>query len=353
MRYISRLVSILIFSFTASFFGCQEESQEVITPLPTDTISKESISGLSLNRISQRDGSDDNIIDGSSCTTIVFPFTVIVNGTSIEITSKEDYDLVEDIIDEFENDTDSVAIQFPVDVTLADHTTVKVNTQDELEDLLEDCVEDGLDDDIECVDIAYPITFSIYNDATQQASTVTIENDNELYQFLDDIEETDIVSLNYPVVLILFTGETITVENNQELEATIELYEDSCDEDDDNDYDDDDLDDTDLINTLKQNIWIVSVYDSSGVDKTDLFSSYEINFLNGDILIASDGVEEIEGEWETDGNDVFLELSTEFDTDGNLSLLNNDWLVESFNNEMIELTTEDSETAINVILRVK
>jgi hypothetical protein len=224
---------------------------------------------------------------------------------------------------------------------------------DALEALLDTCVEGGLDEDIECVDIGYPITFSSYNEATEQASTTRIENDNELYQFIEAIRETDIVSLNYPIVLILATGETISVENNQELEATVALYEDSCDEDDDNDYNEDDLDDTELINTLKQNIWIVSAYDSASIDKTALFDGYEIAFLDANVLLANDGSEEIEGEWETEGNDNYLELSTEFDTDGILRLLNNEWRVISFDIGSIVITSQDPEEAISIIMRVK
>jgi hypothetical protein len=353
MCYISRIFLILILNLTAVLFGCQVESEEIVTPLLTETVSKESISGSLLYRISERDGSEDNIVDGSSCTTIVFPFTVIVNGTAIEIFSEEDYDLIEDIIDELEDDTDEVVIQFPVDVVFADHTVIRVNNMDELDDLLEECVEGGLDDDIECVDISYPITFSIYNEVTEQASTATVDNDKELYQFLEDLEEGEIVSLNFPISLVLFTGEIITVEDNAALEATIEQYKDSCDEDDDNDFDDDDLDDTELIHILKESIWIVSAYDSASRDKTDLFDGYEIAFLDSNVLLANDGSEEFEGEWETEGNDNYLELSTEFDNDGDLRLLNYEWRVINFDSGRIELTAHDPEQLISVIMRVK
>ncbi len=342
-------LSIIIFS-SLGLVGCQEESSEIIAPPVEETISPNSKSATLLNRISQNDGSEDNIVDGGSCTTIVFPFTVIVNNTEIVIENEDDYDLVEDIIDEFENDEDSIAIQFPINVTLPDHSVVTVNNHDELEDLLEDCIEDGFDDDIECVDIGYPITFSVYNSATQQATTVDIENDNELYDFLESIDEKDIVSLNYPVTLILASGETIVAESNEELEATIEEFEDSCDEDDDNDFDDDDVDDTELRNTLQQNTWIVTTYDSAGVSKADQASDFEIDFLNDNLLIGADDSEEYEGEWSTSGNDGFLELEMEFDTDGNLKLLNKEWKVESYDANQIELINQDPEVLISVTL---
>ena len=241
MKAINHIFLALLIGFTSGLFGCQEEFQEIITPDPAETISVESGSGLLLSRISELDGSADNIIDSSSCTSLVFPFSVIVNGASIEISSEDDYDLLEDIIDDLDEE-ESIAIQFPVNIILTDHSVVEANDMDELEDFIEACDEDDLDDYIDCINIAYPITFSSYNDATQQAGITTIENDAALYLFLDDLEEVEIVSLNYPVELILSTGETITVENNEELETTIELYEDSCDRDDDEDGDKDDDD---------------------------------------------------------------------------------------------------------------
>jgi hypothetical protein len=240
MKATNYLFLALLTGFASGLIGCQEEFQEIISPIPTETISREYGSGLLLSRISELDGSSDNIIDSSSCTSIVFPFTVIVNGASIEISSEDDYDLLEDIIDDLEDEEGSVAIQFPVNVILTDHSVVEANDMDELEDLIEACDEDDLDDYIDCVNIAYPITFSSYNDATQQAGITTVENDAALYRFLDDIEDMEIVSLNYPVELILSTGETITVENNEELETAIELYKDSCDKDDDEDTNDED-----------------------------------------------------------------------------------------------------------------
>lgn len=342
-------LSIIIFS-SLGLVGCQDESSEIITPPVEETITPNSKNSTLLNRISQNDGSEDNIVDGGSCTTIVFPFTVIVNNTEIVIKNEEDYDLVEDIIDEFENDEDSIIIQYPINVTLPNHSVVTVNNHEELEDLLEDCIEDGFDDDIECVDIGYPITFSVYNSVTQQATTVDIESDNELYDFLESIDEEDIVSLNYPVTLILASGETIVVESNEELEATIEEFEDTCDEDDDNDFDDDDVDDTELRNTLQQNTWVVNTYDSAGVSKTNQVSDFEIDFLNDNLVVAANNSDEYEGEWNTNGNSGFLELTIEFETDENLKLLNKEWNIENYSTNQIDLVNQDPEITIRVTL---
>ena len=136
----------------------------------------------------------------------------------------------------------------------------------------------------------------------------------------------------------------------RELEDTIEEFEDSCDEDDDNDHNDDDIDNTELKNTLEINTWVVTKYDSSGVSKTNLLNSFDITFSNNSLLTGSDSSEEYEGEWSTSGSSGFLELELEFDTDGNLKLLNRDWRVDSFSADQVDLVNQDPEKPISVTL---
>lgn len=351
MKYLSTILAMIVLG--SGLIGCQEESEEIERPLPAEVIGKDAGAGQLLFRISQNDGSEDNIIDGGSCTSIIFPYTVIVNGMEIEITSEDDLDLVEDIIDESESDADTISVVFPIEVELPDHTTISVFSMDELEELTDDCEEEGFDDDIECVDIVYPITFSVYNAATQNATVIDIGSDAELYQFLENLTEDEIVSLNFPVVVIIPNGEMITLESNEQMEEVIEQYEDACDEDDDLDFDDDDLDDSELRALLLGNAWLVSEYDSSGSDRTQLLNSYTIEFLGDNLLLASLDSEQISGDWYTSGSDRFLELDLDFETDSDLSLLNYEWVVISYDQTQIKLMGPGTDSTISVTLSIK
>ena len=97
----------------------------------------------------------------------------------MEVFSEDDLDTIEDILDFYDNDEDTVLIQFPITISFPDYTTISVNDFDTLEDLVDECIEDGFDEDIECIDIMYPIQFSQYNTVLQQASVIDINNDDD------------------------------------------------------------------------------------------------------------------------------------------------------------------------------
>lgn len=197
IKYYSVLCLFVLFTVLLFIFsGCQEELEE-ITPPPSDKVlvPNSAVSNY-IQSIALHDGSPDNILDNASCISLVLPLTVVVNGQEIEIDSSDDFIEVENILDEFENDDDSLRIIFPASVKLADHTELIINNSDELEDIGDECTEGGSDEDIECIDFQYPLTFSVYDSQNQLSSVVAIDNDEELFKFLDTIEEADLVSLD-------------------------------------------------------------------------------------------------------------------------------------------------------------
>ena len=229
---------IILMLFTA----CQDEETEIINPTNEETIIPDSnLAGLMLNTAT-RDGSFDNIIDFANCLSVELPITIIVNGITLTINSVEDFDVIEEILEQFENDTDEIEIQFPIVIILSDYSEVIINNQSELDELIAECSgENEEDDDIECIDFQYPISIAIYNTDFQVIDTIVINSDEELYMFIETLEGGVLASLNFPITMVLANGETIEVNNNEELEIAISEAIFDCDEDDDNDYDDDDV----------------------------------------------------------------------------------------------------------------
>ena len=118
----------------------------------------------------------DNIIDGASCLSVELPVTVTVNGITLEINDDDGYEDIEDIIDLFDDDIDTVEIAYPITVILPDYSTVVVNSDAELAALTANCVgENEDDDDIECIDFQYPITASIYNSNNDLIDSITLK----------------------------------------------------------------------------------------------------------------------------------------------------------------------------------
>ena len=154
MRNVLKIFTLLM---VASLFAisCRQEESVLIEGPQDEVLKANSAVASLLQRTAMRDGSDDNIVDNANCLSIEFPFTVIVNGMPITVTSMEDLDKVEDNFDEFDDDDDTLEITFPITIGLSDFSNIEVNSIDEFENLADACEgENEFDDDIECIDIA-------------------------------------------------------------------------------------------------------------------------------------------------------------------------------------------------------
>lgn len=331
--YINHFVLIAILGFFLG--GCQEEIIEIRDPQNDSTISADSPVAELVQKTSMKDGSADNILDNSSCSTVVLPVTVIANGVEVEINGVDDFKLVERIFDESGTDNDSLEFIFPITVILADHTEVIVNNDDELEDLIEDCIEGGGDEDIECLDFKYPINISIYDGTNQVLDVVVIDNDEGLFNLFESLKNEGFVSFNFPLTLLVESIEFI-VNDNSELENLIEVVADDCDEDDDNDFNDDDIDDSELIVVLLNGEWAIT-YFFDNEDETAQFSGYVFTFFEDSTASATKNEIEEGGIWQTYGDDGSLELELDFGVESPLDELGDDWNVLEFGEDVIRL----------------
>ena len=244
MQTILRYLTLSPFLYFL-LLGCQDELTEVSDPPAEAVLTNQSGVAELVQRTAQRDGSDDNVIDSASCISLELPLTVVANGFEIIISSEEGLRVVEEIFEEFDDDDDILEILFPITVILPDHSEQVIQNADQLEDLARQCTGDN-DDDIECVDFVYPITLSVFNTETQVNEVITINNDRELYQFFDALDDDDLVGFEFPINLATRDGDTIVINNNDQLEDVLEDAIDDCDEGDDDDGDDDNDGDNDL-----------------------------------------------------------------------------------------------------------
>ena len=328
------------------FTSCQNEVSDIVETNTEETFVAESALAQSMLRTTTFDGSFDNIIDSANCISVNLPVTVIVNGITITIEAIEDYEVIEDIFDEFENDDDNIEIVFPITIILSDYDEIVINNYDELYAFVEECLgENEDDDDIECIDFQYPISVSIFNSNFDFIETVQINNDEELYEFIEELEGGVFASLNFPVNMVLADGSTIEVNNNDELQAAIEAAEDACDEDDDNDWNDDDDDNCSeefVELSLKECIWNIVSYNGD-----DNFVSYDIDFdpnygftvsLNGNVLH--------DGSWSVsqDNDDLFVSFETSWED------LNGNWEVVDCDDDRFKFVQETGSASTYVVI---
>ena len=291
--------------FSLLLFSCRTEDMEIVEPPAEDTFGVNSTIANLLKRTATNDGSYDNIIDGASCFDILLPVTVIANGIEVVIEDEDDIDIIEDIFDEFSDDTDTLEIIFPITVIFDDYTQLVVNSQSELNALAIQCPDNGDDDDIECIDIQYPITASIFNQNNELIDTVVINSDEELFDFLDDIDEGTIVTFDFPFTVILWDGTTVEIDNFVELQSVIESAIDQCDEDDNNDPNDDDCNDCttqqleDILTGCDN--WMVDKLERNDNDLEDVYVGYLFNFETNGTLSVDNGTDSFAGTWESTG----------------------------------------------------
>lgn len=315
MKPIVRSLGLLML-FSVLLFSCRTEDMEIIDAPSEDVFGINSPIANLLLRTATNDGSYDNIIDGASCFDIQLPVTVIANGIKVVINTEDDLDIIEDIFDEFTDDTDTLIIIFPITIILDDYTQLVINNQGELDAAAAQCPPSNSDDDdIECIDILYPITASIFNSNNELIDTVIINSDEELFDFIDDIEEGDIITFDFPITVILWDGTIVQIQNFTELQSVIESAIDQCDEDDDNDHNDDDCNECttqqleDVLTGCSD--WMVDKLERDDNDLEDQYVGYLFNFdANGTLTVDESG-NQFSGTWEStgDGNDITVTIN--------------------------------------------
>ena len=228
---------------------------------------------------------------------------------------------------------------------MPDFSEVIVNNYAELNQNAANCNgENEVDDDIECLDFEYPIGMSIFNTNNELIETISIQNDNALYNFIENIDSNDIVVVSFPITVIVFDGTQITINDLNELETTINNFSDSCDEDDDYDYNDDDcnnctpnqLEDI-LINCTN---WIVDKLERNGTDYDDVYNGYTFNFFSDGSLTSVYNSNNYYGTWSTNGtgNDITVVIDIP-----DLPLCNNNWRLHE-----IESVTGETKVDLRV-----
>lgn len=321
MKKIQLLLYFLWLFLSIALFSCQKEEKEFIDETPEDTITAASPLTDLMLRTSQNPGSYDDIIDGNGCASVVLPVTVIANGQQLTINIPDDILLIQQIFNQFPNDTDTLEIAFPITLELFDFTQVVVNNQTELDALAATC---GVNDvEIGCLDFVYPISFFTYNSDQQQTGSVVINSDIELFTFLQGLGPNDFISLDFPISVILADGSTAEVNSNQQLQTLIADCVANTDPIDISQFEED----------LTTGNWYVE-YFFDDYDETDNYAGYEFNFaLDGSAQAIKSGITTT-GTWAL-LNDFKFDLF--FGTNAPLDELDEDWEILEATAEIIKL----------------
>lgn len=317
----------------ATFFACQSEDSSVTQELDSALTKSAPLTRL-VSRVSQNPTHCDNILDDSNCYSIKLPVTLTVNGQTITVNNENDFDTVENIIQASGSDDDIIHLAFPITVVFPDFHQATISNQSELNAI--QCSDDDFNE-IRCIDFVFPIVINTYNTNNQIANTVTIPNNYELFQFVQEISETQIFTVVYPVSLTLGNAQTVTANSNNELEDLIEDAIDDCDND--NGPVPAPLE---LHDIIASGIWHISFCEGGGPGGPDNYQNYNFTFnSNGTITVSRNGVISY-GTWDLyqDGSHQKIDLNF---TDPMLNNLEEDWKVTEYNQTNFRLK-KDSDS---------
>ena len=332
MKRISTILCLVLF-VAASFWSCQKEERKFIDETDNETITSSSDLTLLLLRTSSNNGLIDDLIDENSCASVAYPFSVIANGQQVLLESSDDIQTVEQIFDQFPNDTDTLELIFPISVVLNDFTVLTVNNEEELQALRDACETGGTETAITCLDLVYNLNFFVYDSNQQQSGTVSVDSDVELYLFIQSLDPENYISIDYPVSVILNDGSTTVVETNSQLQQLIiECVENSSS---------DPIDQVLFEEQLTTDSWFIT-YFFDDYDRTAEFDGFQFNFNNNGTASATDGTTTETGNWMFFGGanpqlDLFFGTNTPFDE------LDESWEILEAGEELVRLRNVSSD----------
>jgi hypothetical protein len=314
------------------FFSCQKEENVVIDDTTQNLVNTSPLTNL-ISRVSQNATSNDNVLDGSSCFSVQLPVTVFLNGTEVVVATEADYQAVQDAIDAFNDDDDIVNFIYPITIQYQNFTTQVLNNSEDLEDVLEDCGEDDDFDEIDCITLNYPIVINIYDSNSQLANTITITNNAQLYNFLENLDDNEYVAINYPISLVNSNGNIVVITSNNQFEDVIEEAIDDCD--DDSSGGGSGGGSIAFTDVISSGTWYVSYFFDNS-DETSDYNGYNFTFSSSGSVIAVKSGVTINGNWSNyiDSGENKLELS--FDG-ASLDELEEDWEITEFSSTVIKL----------------
>jgi hypothetical protein len=325
MFLLKKYLSIAAFLFL--LFSCQSEADEQ-TNNAQGTITSVSPLTTYLQRVAMVKTVQDNVIDGSSYCTIKLPYTVTVNNEQIAVNTTADYQKVIDNINANANDDDIVKIDFPVTMVYYNYIEKAIPNQADFDYLIDywNLYPDLLSK-INGLKINYPITINIYNSANQVASSQSIISDQAFFNFIKNLNESQYISLRYPISIADYNDQAKSITNNLEFENAIKYAIDYCPENN--------IVTLDFTETITNGSWEIPYFFDDSV-KTSNYSGYSFVFKNDQTVVASNGSITETGQWESTVLYGVRKLKLNFSTEllGKLSF---NWELFEFNNSQIRL----------------
>ncbi len=338
---IKRGALFLALSFLVFFTSCRTDTDEFINNPVGQVLKSNSKVAKLILKTTMNDGSKDNILDGSSCFSIELPVTININGLQLVIDSEKDFQIIEEIFNEFENDLDELNLIFPITIIFSDFSEIVIENDEQLEELIKNCDIDNQDEDIECLDFEYPFTVAVFDPQNELIERIAFTNDKELFDFINDLDEDDIVNINFPITVVLSDGTETIINSLNQLEDVIEAVIDHCEEND--------LTAERFIQVITMGSMEVQKYKDDENNETENYDGFVFNFYSdgtSTVTIKDDDEDDAQGTITTTINGTWLvttradgglNATFDFGTEEPLSKLNIEWNIKKIKDKRIML----------------
>lgn len=322
---------LILFLFISLFTSCQKEEEEIIDDSQNPALANLVVGTPLVNllaRTSQFPTGIDNVLDNSSCFYVQLPVTITVNSQNVTVSNQSDYQTVQNIKDASSLDNDVVFFTYPITIKFQDFTSKVINSLSELNNEINDCDDDDDLDEIDCITINYPISINIYNTDNQIANTITLQNNSQFFNFIDNLSSSVIAAIVYPISVTDSNGNNVVVNSNSQLETLIDDSIDDCNSGSGG---------PNLVfsSVVSSGTWRITYFYDDG-DETSDYAGYNFTFNAIGTSIATKNSTSINGTWSTylDSGNTIFDLLFNGDT---LDEIEDDWRVVEFSSTIIRL----------------
>ncbi len=347
MKKLKNVTAIALMAILG-FTSCQSEIDNEQGENP-NTNSASSATANSLKRTSMYDGSFDDFLDGASCSSILLPVTAKVNGVQVSILSQADYQQVISILGQYNDDQDTVALQFPIRVKLSNYSEVTVNSQTEYNAILAGCsaAQTAGQNAISTVNINFPITILTFDLSLKQTGNVVITSKEQLYAYMSNLSSTELFSVKYPISLDIADGSKATISSDAELQAAINAG----------------IKIKEALALAAENVkkiepilvngkFKIESFVVAGVNSAANYKDFTIDFTNNLLVKATDSLNSTVSGTYAVRSELMVLLQLNFSGNASFSLLNNTWKVTSFTATGITLQSATDAGATLVLKQI-
>ncbi len=321
-------IYLLVLS-TAVFLGlysCQDEQNTAVTT--PGNLTQSSVLTALISRVTQYSTANDNVLDNTDCFAVLLPVSLTVNGVLVNVNDQNDYQNVENIINQYANDDDIIHFTFPIRLKYKDFHEVQVNNQEQYQSLFDACAPNNVFTAIECIDFNFPIAVNSYNSAAQTPNTFTFENSTQLYNFIQSLGSDLIFNFVYPLSMTKSNGQTVAFNSNSELQTGIENVIGSCNNT---------VSQPTLSSVLTNGTWYISSFIDGSDNETYHFNGYNFTFQSDGAVIAIKNATTTNGTWSQYTDSGFSKLDLNFPGES-LEELSDDWRVIEYSNTLVKLS---------------